>query len=150
VVDHTIPLLNDSKPVNQRPYRLPHYQKAILEDLITKLVQAHMIKPSMSPYSSPVILVRKKGWNLENMCRLQETEFKRNQKENPIPVIEYLLDEVFGATIFSKIGLRAGYHQIRMHDQNIHKTAFTTHMGHFEYMVMPFGLTNAPATFSHS
>lgn len=60
VVDHTIPLLNNSKPVNQRPYRLPHYQKAILEDLITQLLQAHMIKPSMSPYSSPVILVRKK------------------------------------------------------------------------------------------
>jgi len=130
-VDHSIPLLDNSKTIHQRPYRLAHHQKNAMEDLVKQLLQAQMIRPSVSPYSSPVILVKKKD-NTWRLC-VDFRQLNSNTIKNkyPIPIIEDLLDELFGAQVFSKIDLRSGYHHIRMSEQGIQKTAFTTHMGHF-------------------
>ena len=146
-VDHSISLVDDSKPIHQRPYRLAHHQKNAMEELIQHLLQAQMIRPSVSPYSSPVILVKKKDATWRLCVDFRQLNSNTIKNKYPIPIIEDLLEELFGAQVFSKIDLRSGYHQIRMSEQDIQKTAFTTHMGHFEYLVMPFGLTNAPTTF---
>jgi len=118
-----------------------------LKSQLEELIHKHFIRPSVSPWGTPVLLVKKKDGNMRlciDYCQLNKVTIKNKY---PLPRIDDLLDQVKGASVFSKIDLRSGYHQIRIKSSDVSKMAFRTRYGHYEFLDMLFGVTNAPAIF---
>lgn len=145
--EHTIELEVGAKPVITTPYRCPRKLKDEIEKTIQELSEKGWICPSSSPLASSVVLVKNKDGTMRMCVDYRVLNKKTINNRYPIPRIDELLDELHGAVYFSKINLRSGYHQIRMRKEDVEKTAFRCHYGHYEFLVMPFGLTNAPTTF---
>ena len=146
-VDHRIRLLPAATPHAQAPYRLSTLETRELQKVITNLLELGHIRPSTSPWGAPVLFVKKKDGSLRFCVDYRMLNKRSVRNMFPIPRTDELLDRIHGSTIFSKLDLRSAYSQVRIHPDDIEKTAFTTPFGHYEYLVLPFGLSNGPATF---
>eukprot|EP00253_Pinus_taeda_P011652 PITA_11652 len=146
-IDFTIELVPGAAPVSRAPYRMSIPELTELKMQLQELLDKEYIRPSVSPWGAPVLFVKKKDGTLRMCIDYRQLNKLTIKNKYPLPRIDELFDQVKGATVFSKIDLRSGYHQIRIKDEDIAKTAFRTRYGHYEFVVLPFGLTNAPATF---
>ncbi|GJY47263.1 putative reverse transcriptase domain-containing protein [Tanacetum coccineum] len=146
-VEFQIDLIPGAAPVARAPYRLAPSEMKELSDQLKELSDKGFIRPSSSPWGAPVLFVKKKDGSFRMCIDYRELNKLTVKNRYPLPRIDDLFDQLQGSSIYSKIDLRSGYHQLRVREEDIPKTAFRTRYGHYEFQVMPFGLTNAPAVF---
>ncbi|GJY27101.1 putative reverse transcriptase domain-containing protein [Tanacetum coccineum] len=146
-VEFQIDLIPGAAPVARAPYRLAPSEMKELSEQLQELSDKGFIRPSSSPWGAPVLFVKKKDGSFRMCIDYRELNKLTVKNRYPLPRIDDLFDQLQGSSIYSKIDLRSGYHQLRVREQDIPKTAFQTRYGHYEFQVMPFGLTNAPAVF---
>ena len=145
--DFQIRLKEGSEPVKKRLYRMSHMELEELKKKIEELLEQGFIRPSTSPWAAPVLFASKKDGGLRFCVDYRALNKLTVKNSYPLPRIDEILDDLSSARYFSVIDLRSGYHQMRIAESDIPKTAFNTKFGHFEFTVVPFGLTNAPAAF---
>ncbi|KAJ9517102.1 hypothetical protein QJQ45_002613 [Haematococcus lacustris] len=146
-VGHTIRLEPGAVPPYRRMYKLSPREDAEVRKQVAELLAKGLIEPSSSPYGAPILFVQKKDGTLR-MCIDYRALNKLTVRDRyPLPRIDELFDKLAGKKVFSSLDLQAGYHQIRITEEDVPKTAFLTPVGQFQFKVLCFGLTNAPATF---
>jgi hypothetical protein len=148
-IEFVIELKPDTAPIYKTPYRMITLKLAELKKHIKELLEKGFIHPSSSPLGAPVIFIPKKDGTQRlcvDYCALNEVTMKNKYS---LPSIDDLFDQFHGACVFSKIDLRSGYHQLKIQECDIPKTAFVSRYGLYEYTVILFGLTNAPAYFMY-
>ncbi|GKB85906.1 putative reverse transcriptase domain-containing protein [Tanacetum coccineum] len=146
-IEFRIELISGATPVAMSPYRLTPSELEELSGQLKELQDKGFIRPSSSPWGASVLFVKKKDGSFRMCIDYRELNKLTVKNRYPLPRINDLFDQLQGSQFFSKIDLRYGYHQLRVHEDDILKTAFRTRYGHFEFTVMPFSLTNAPAVF---
>jgi hypothetical protein len=142
-----IKLIPGTQPIHKAPYRMAPKKQVELKQQLDDLLAKGFIRPSRSPWASPVLFVEKKDKSKRLCVDYRALNQVTIKNKYPLPRIEVPFEQLRGAQVFSKIDLNSGYHQLRIREEDIEKTAFCTRYGHYEFIVMSFGLTNAPATF---
>ncbi|KAL0546695.1 hypothetical protein IC582_016607 [Cucumis melo] len=146
-VEFAIELEPGTVPISRAPYRMAPAELKELKVQLQELLDKGFIRPSVSPWGAPALFVKKKDGSMRLCIDYRELNKVTVKNRYPLPRIDDLFDQLQGATVFSKIDLRSGYHQLRIKDGDVPKTAFRSRYGHYEFIVMSFGLTNAPAVF---
>lgn len=141
-----IRLTNDA-PVNYRPYKLSHDEKLRVRSIVNDLLEKGIIRRSESQYASPILLVRKKDSSDRMVVDYRALNAVTLKDRYPLPLIDDHIDRLGKCKYFSALDMVTGFHQIRVSEGSVHKTAFVTPEGHFEYLKMPYGLANAPVVY---
>jgi hypothetical protein len=142
-----IKLIPGTQPIHKAPYRMALKEQVELKQQLDDLLAKGFIRPSRSPWASPVLFVEKKDKSKRLCVDYRALNQVTIKNKYPLPRIEVLFEQLRGAQVFSKIDLNYGHHQLRIREEDIGKTAFCPRYGHYEFIVMSFGLTNSPAAF---
>ena len=137
----------DSQPIHQLPRRVSPARRQEVRQLLNEMLKNDIIQPSNSPWSSPIILVRKRDGSTRFCIDYRKVNSVTRKDAYPLPRVDDILDTLGGSKWFSTLDLKSGYWQVEVDSSSREKTAFTTSEGLYEFKVMPFGLCNAPATF---
>ena len=146
-IEFAIDVVPGSTPASITPYRMASVELKELKLQLQELLEKGFIRPSVSPWGDPVLFVRKKDDTLRLCVDYRQLNKMTVKNKYSLPRIDDLFEQVKGASVFSKIDLRSGYHQVRIKDVYVHKMVFRTRYGHYEFLVIPFGLANAPTAF---
>ena len=146
IIEHEIDT-GDARPIKQSPYRVSQQQRAEIDKHISDMLEQDIIQVSSSPWSSPVVLVKKKDGTTRFCIDYRKLNAVTRKDSYPLPRIDDALDSLSACKYFSTLDLQSGYHQVAIHPDSKDKTAFITHAGLYEYNVLSFGLTGAPPNF---